>query len=48
MATVAGGDFLSVIFDHFAWLGLSQHPAGIGRVLGRALMVIGIGFVSLF
>jgi uncharacterized membrane protein YdcZ (DUF606 family) len=39
---------LSVIFDHFGWLGLSEHPAGIGRVIGCALMVIGIGLVSWF
>ena len=44
---VTASTVLSVIFDHFAWLGLSQHPAGIGRVLGCALMVIGIGLVSL-
>ncbi|MBV9685620.1 MAG: DMT family transporter [Alphaproteobacteria bacterium] len=45
---VTASTVLSVIFDHFAWLGLSQHPAGIGRVVGCALMVIGIGLVSLF
>jgi bacterial/archaeal transporter family-2 protein len=45
---VTSSTVLSVIFDHFGWLGLSQHPAGIGRVLGCALMVIGIGLVSLF
>ena len=45
---VTASTVLSVIFDHFGWLGLSQHPAGIGRVLGCALMVIGIGLVSLF
>lgn len=45
---VTASTVLSVIFDHFGWLGLSQHPAGVGRVLGCALMVIGIGLVSLF
>jgi bacterial/archaeal transporter family-2 protein len=45
---VTASTVLSVIFDHFGWLGLSQHSAGIGRVLGCALMVIGIGLVSLF
>jgi bacterial/archaeal transporter family-2 protein len=44
---VTASTVLSVIFDHFGWLGLSQHPAGVGRVLGCALMVIGIGLVSL-
>ena len=45
---VTASTVLSVIFDHFGWLGLSQRPAGVGRVLGCALMVIGIGLVSLF
>ena len=45
---VTASTVLSVVFDHFGWLGLPQHPAGIGRVLGCALMVIGIGLVSLF
>jgi bacterial/archaeal transporter family-2 protein len=45
---VTASTVLSVIFDHFGWLGLSQHSAGIGRVLGCALMVVGIGLVSLF
>ena len=38
----------SVIVDHFGWLGFTQHPAGLGRVLGCALMVGGIALVSLF
>ena len=45
---VTASTVLSVVFDHFGWLGLSQHPAGIARVLGCALMVIGVGLVSLF
>jgi transporter family-2 protein len=45
---VTASTVLSVVFDHFGWLGLPEHPAGIGRVLGCALMVIGIGLVSLF
>jgi transporter family-2 protein len=45
---VTASTVLSVIFDHFGWLEVSQHSAGIGRVLGCALMVIGIGLVSLF
>jgi hypothetical protein len=40
---------ISVLVDHFGGLGFSEHPAaGIGPILGRALMVIGIGPVSLF
>jgi len=46
--SVTASTVLSVLLDHFGWLGVAEHPAGIGRVLGCALMVIGIGLVSLF
>src|SRR5918912_1462683 len=46
--SVTASTVLSVVLDHFGWLGLAEHPAGIGRVLGCALMVIGIGLVSLY
>jgi hypothetical protein len=40
---------ISVLVDHFGGLGFSEHPAAeIGLILGRALMVISIGPVSLF
>jgi transporter family-2 protein len=39
---------MSVIFDHFGWLGFTEHPAGIARVLGCVLMVIGIALISIF
>jgi transporter family-2 protein len=45
---VTASSVMSVAFDHFGWLGLSQHPASIGRVAGCALMVLGIGLVSAF
>jgi transporter family-2 protein len=45
---VTSSSVVSVLFDHFGWLGFSEHPAGIGRIIGCALMVIGIGLVSLF
>jgi uncharacterized membrane protein YdcZ (DUF606 family) len=27
---VTASTVLSVVFDHFGWLGLSEHPAGMG------------------
>ena len=45
---ITASSIMSVIFDHFGWLGFTEHPAGIGRVFGCALMVIGIGLISLF
>jgi transporter family-2 protein len=45
---VTASSVASVIADHFGWLGFDQHTAGLGRVAGCALMVIGIALVSLF
>lgn len=45
---ITSSSVLSVLFDHFGWLGFAEHPAGLGRVLGCALMVIGIALVSFF
>ena len=38
----------SVVADHFAWLGFDEHAAGLGRILGSAMMVAGIALVSIF
>jgi bacterial/archaeal transporter family-2 protein len=46
--SVTASTVLSVVLDHFGWLGLAEHPAGIGRVLGCVLMVLGIGLVWLY
>ena len=45
---VTASSVASVIADHFGWLGFDQHAAGLGRIAGCALMVIGIALVSLF
>jgi transporter family-2 protein len=45
---ITASSVMSVIFDHFGWLGFAEHPAGIARVLGCALMVVGIALISLF
>src|ERR1044071_6249312 len=39
---------VSVIADHFGWLGFDQHAPGLGRIAGCLLMVLGIAFVSFF
>lgn len=38
----------SVLLDHFGVLGFVQHTAGIWRVAGAALMVIGVTLVARF
>ena len=36
----------SVIFDHFGWLSFEVHTAGIGRVGGCALMILGLILIA--
>jgi bacterial/archaeal transporter family-2 protein len=45
---VTGQLICSVILDHFGLLGFEVHPAGIGRLLGCALLVAGIGLIWKF
>ena len=45
---ITASSVMSVIFDHFGWLGFAEHPAGVARVLGCALMVVGIALISMF
>lgn len=46
--SVTASTLFSVLLDHFGWLGVTEHTAGIGRILGCALMVIGVGLISIF
>jgi bacterial/archaeal transporter family-2 protein len=45
---VTASTILSVVFDHFGWMGFDEHPAGIGRIVGCLLMILGISLVSFF
>jgi bacterial/archaeal transporter family-2 protein len=45
---VTASTVLSVLFDHFGWMGFDEHPAGIGRIVGCVLMIVGISLVSFF
>ena len=45
---ITASSVMSVIFDHFGWLGFAEHPAGVARVVGCALMLIGIALISVF
>lgn len=46
--TVTASTAGSVLLDHFGLLGFDPHPAGLGRVIGAALMVIGVALVARF
>lgn len=37
----------SVALDHFVWVGFEQQTAGLGRIVGCALMIGGLVLVSL-
>ena len=45
--TVTAGVVASVLFDHFGLLGFQQHTASAGRLIGAALMILGVGLVAL-
>jgi bacterial/archaeal transporter family-2 protein len=45
---VTASTIVSVLFDHFGWMGFDEHPAGIGRIVGCVLMILGISLVSFF
>ena len=44
--TVTASVILSVLIDHYGWLGFTQHTASIGRLVGTALMIVGVGLVA--
>lgn len=39
---------VSVLLDHMGWIGFKPHPASPGRIVGAALMVVGVWLVSRF
>lgn len=46
--TVTAAVITSIALDHYGLVGFKQHAAGIGRLVGAALMVIGIICVAVF
>ena len=46
--TVTAAIVTSVALDHFGLVGFAVHTAGIGRLIGTALMVAGIVCVAVF
>ena len=45
---VTGQIIFSVILDNFGWLGFEQHPAKMGRLVGAAIMIVGLFLVAKF
>jgi transporter family-2 protein len=45
---VAGQLVCSVALDHFGWMGFDVHPAGVWRVIGCVLMIVGLVLIAKF
>jgi transporter family-2 protein len=45
---VSGQLVCSVVLDHFGWVGFTEHAAGLGRIVGCALMVAGFVLIARF
>ena len=46
--TVTAAVLASIALDHWGLVGFPVHPAGVGRLIGAALMVVGIVLVAVF
>ena len=48
-ALVVGGELLmSIVLDHFGWLGFHAHAVSPGRFAGAALLVVGVILIHRF
>ncbi|MEJ2200706.1 MAG: DMT family transporter [Desulfuromonadaceae bacterium] len=45
MAALVGQLFLSMLIDHFGWLGVPVHACGFPRLLGALFLLIGVMLV---
>ena len=45
---IAGQMFITLLIDHFGWLGVSEKPINLMRVLGAALITIGVVLIRKF
>ena len=46
-AAVVGGQMLaSLIVDHFGWVGFPEHPISALRLLGAALVMLGVALIQ--
>lgn len=45
---VTAGVVTSILLDHFGLIGFKVHPADLGRIVGGALMIAGVGLVARF
>ncbi len=45
IAAMAGQLLLSMVIDHFGWLGVPIHPLGLSRLLGGIFLLLGVALV---
>lgn len=45
---IAGQMIMSLVMDHYGWLGLPQHPISLVRVLGGVLLLVGVFLIRKF
>jgi bacterial/archaeal transporter family-2 protein len=45
---VAGQSLLSLVIDHFGWIGFEEHRISAGRIVGMALVAGGVVLVRYF
>ena len=47
VATIVGGQMVaSLILDHFGWVGFPEHPVSVLRLLGAALVMLGVALIQ--
>jgi transporter family-2 protein len=46
--TVTAATIISVVLDHFGWVGFQQHAASIWRIAGCVLMISGLALIWKF
>lgn len=45
---IAGQMLVTLLIDHFGWLGVAQKPINLMRVLGAALITVGVALIRRF
>lgn len=45
---ITGQMLMSLLIDHFGWVGFSVHPVNIWRILGVIFLIIGVALIRQF
>lgn len=46
IATLLGQILVSLLIDHFGWLGVPQKPVEASRLIGASLVIVGLFFIN--